>query len=155
MDEYTFCLIIISSSLFFSYSTIKSYWERFLLKYRKFQTILHMTLSNDYTTESSCHLSEDGKTIKISYNRLGKTYDLYLPYSTSLSSKMNKTRVYVIRKGSTENNDEELIEEEITQQPGIKYYITADDLGAEKICVRTKGEDKKETIYRDRDPILF
>lgn len=146
MDEYTFGLIIISSGVFFAYPTIKSYWDQFLLKYRKFKTILHMTLSNDYTTESSCHLSEDGKTIKISYNRLGKTYNLYLPYSVSLASKMNRIRVYAVREGH---------EEEITQQPGIKYYITAEDLGADKICLRTKGENKQETIYYSRDPIVF
>jgi len=101
-----------------------------------------MTLSDDFITESAFTLGQNEQTAEIVYNRLGKSYKLIVPFSRSLSSTMNKCRLYLV----SENK-----EIDITQQPGIPYLVSASQLGGTKIIARFRSGDEK-TFFADEIP---
>lgn len=65
-------------------------------------------------------------SLVIEYNYVGKKYKVYLPYDDSLEVDMTQLEVYLIKADGVEC---------ITQQPGIPYMITPDNLGGSSIRV--------------------
>ena len=59
----------------------------------------------------------------LEYRHLNRMYQVYLPYSRRNLAKHVCRRVFLIRR---ENDTEKLIE--LSQQPGIKYFVTARQL---------------------------
>jgi len=118
----------ITDSLYYIYKEISGLIEKYELKYKKFCTVLRLSLSDDFINDSSFQLNDNNKCAIIKYNRLGKTYKLYVPYSIQISSKMNRFKAYL----KMENEDEI----EITQQPGIMYMLSAEDLGGKEIIFK-------------------
>ncbi len=87
-------------------------------------------------------ICDNRKVAILQYERLGQTYRVYLPYNFNLSTKMAGHRAFL-------KKDSKLID--ITQQAGIKYLVTAQDLAGEYIEIRYR----EGTIrFYGNDPVL-
>lgn len=82
----------------------------------------------------------------ISYQRLGKTYNLLIPYSSKSVAQMAELRAYM--------NYEDGKSVEITQQPGVPYLISAKILGVSSITLHNLGNDKSR-IYTGKELPFF
>lgn len=90
-------------------------------------------------------LNKFGKTATIQYARLGNNYNLTIPYNRKSGIKDRKYRVFIRYP-----NEMELIE--ITQQPGVKYFVSGSMLGADKVVIENI-ETMEQTDY-DVDSII-
>lgn len=95
------------------YNKIKHYWE--IWKHT------HILLSTNKIDHSKDTFKSYGSYAVITYSRLGRIYDIYIPYDR----KYKNTLDLKIIKDDQEIN--------IKQQPGIPYFVTADTLGVDKI----------------------
>jgi hypothetical protein len=77
-------------------------------------------------------INDTGKSASIKYTRYGKSYILNIPYDRSRISSMSSYTVYLIKNNQRIN---------ITQQSGIPYLVTADELGGNSIEVETIDGD--------------
>ena len=71
----------------------------------------------------------------ITFNRLGKIDNVYVPYNRRNSSIMLTKNIYLVKKG------EKTL---LNQNPGIPFMVSASDLGGEEILV----EDKEGNIIK-------
>ena len=114
--------IIILSGLIFGITYIGLYKNN--TKTMILKTILNQMLKKDLETDFK--INETGKSAILKYSRYGKTYILNIPYKREFLTKMNNTKVFLVK--NNQNID-------ITQQPGIPYMINAEMLGGDKILV--------------------
>jgi hypothetical protein len=142
MDRYIATSIFITNIIGIISFIVFYNWKWIKTKYNKCKTVYTLINSDNFTTGSEFQLHPNGKSAIITYNRYGKNYHLYVPYSGMIATEMNRFRAYLIKDSSDKKGKKE---EEITQQPGIPYMITASDLGGEKIIFR----------YRDRREVEF
>ena len=77
-------------------------------------------------------------SLMIEYNYVGKKYKVYLPYDDKLEVDMAQLEVYLVRADGVEC---------ITQQPGLPYMITPDNLGGSVIeVVNQDSEVSKDFV---------
>lgn len=128
-----FNILYLSTFLGFSY---------FIYKYNVLKRIyLIYKISNDLgsissNTETVVKINDLNTIITITYDRYGSKYSINLPYNRSLVSKMAGSKVY-LEKGK------EMVD--ITQQPGISYFVNASMLGSNTIYVHKGTEIHKFT----------
>lgn len=83
------------------------------------------------------------KYASIIYSRNGAPQIINIPYDPSLRRPGNRFRVNLISENKTED---------ITHQPGIPYFCTADELGGTKYTITDKFDDNVIHEY-DKDSI--
>ena len=81
-------------------------------------------------------INETGKSANLTYNRLGTDYILLIPFDRKKIVDMSQFKVELLRY------DKDSVD--ITQQPGIPYMITAEQLGGYAIKVTNH---ESEIIY--------
>ena len=90
---------------------------------------------NKTLESSNCSftLNETGKSATITYKRLGTPHMVHVPYSSLLQSKsvIKDVKVFLLK------GDEKI---DITQQPGVRYLVSAHMLGGKAMMV-TDNED--------------
>lgn len=84
------------------------------------------------------------KLCRLSYERFGNKYNLFLPYDSSKVSYFNNFQVYL------RNNSNEHIN--ITQQPGIPYLLTAKQMGGNCYLIIDK---LNSATYETEDPPMY
>ena len=127
------------SSIFYWYRiTIYRYYEQIL----KVIDIIKSLMGKNIDT-----FKHDHNVAKITYNRFGKEYNVYIPYN-----KKNNKRIKVFAKIPLEildlDNQDKFEMVEITQQLGIPYMVTPNILGAEYIEVIENGIRKNNKIIK-------
>ena len=107
--------------------------------YRKYKYMIG--LLNNTSIPSNINptvVVEDGHMV-IHYTYQNEKYKLFVPYNQSMVAK---TAQYVVV-----GTNEEGKEIPLTQQPGVPYVVTPDDLGLQNITVYDLDEDEKRIYY--------
>lgn len=86
--------------------------------------------------KANFNLNKGGKTATIQYTRLDNTYKLTIPYNRRNGIKDKKYRVYVRYE-----DDTEMVE--ITQQPGVPYFVNGSMLGASQVIIENIDTSEK------------
>lgn len=96
-------------------------------------------LTGKYTSELPV-INGTSRSMTLTYERNGVKYRLTVPFARSIISEMMGKRVYLV------TNNEKI---EITQQPGVPYLVTAQDIAGlgSKIIV----EDIENEVISDVD----
>ncbi len=76
----------------------------------------------------SYDIGDNRRFVRIRYRKDDRDHFLYLPYKSRYLTQMTESRVFAV---SEEN------EFEITQQPGIPYMVSCNDLGVREIQIRS------------------
>lgn len=84
------------------------------------------------------------KTIHIYYDYLGKEYLVILPYNKSKLVEMCKYNFIAVY----DNNNQV----EITQQPGVPYLVSSEEIECKEIIVRNNDADVKYVYKKDKVP---
>jgi len=142
-----------------------TFWYRYLIKeyiqyFIDIYNIIKMLHGHQITNEDTFIPSKDYKFAEIKYKRKGKWYSIYVPYDKKILGITKK--VHAVYESDIENLDKKLDKEknqykiDITQQPGIPYLVTANNIGAKSIqisygCRRRKKVD----IFLGDDQILI
>lgn len=126
----------------FAYIVCKDYFNEKYLIIRSYiirKIVSYISQEKDRT--KSFFLNKGGKTATIKYFKLGKEYNLIVPYDRRLSTKHRHYKVKAIMP------DGNAID--ITQQSGIPYFISGGLLNAEKVIVY-KGEKQEKVLDNDQ-----
>ena len=91
----------------------------------------------DSSSASSFEISDNNKSVSLTYSRMGKKQILNIPYETRTRRITNKIKVYLI-KGNEEVD--------ITHQPCIPYLCTAEQLGGDNYKIVSKDSDN-DLVY--------
>jgi hypothetical protein len=83
---------------------------------------------------SQASLNETGRSLCITYDRVGKTYHFNVPFSRQLMVRSVGLKVYLIQESGSELD--------ITQQPGLPYLVTAEMLGGTGLKIVHNGQKK-------------
>ena len=75
----------------------------------------------------------------LTYQRRGRDYKVYIPYQRKLIPPMGSTTVYLTTAGDKIN---------ITQQPGVPYLLTANEMGGSQFLL---VDENSEHLYVDGD----
>lgn len=115
----------------------------YIYKYRDIITlyIKYLILKRPSIPESQL-ISPD--VIKISYSFKSRIYSVYLPLHKTSYSNMN-IKYHLINKGTTDVD--------ITQQPGIEYYINSRMLGGSSI-VSKKFDEIVDDYALEQIPVI-
>lgn len=136
--EYIFAFIgLIISLVSYYQEKIKSYLGSLLLK-------CMMSIMFETTESKENDLSIDKNIATINYTHNKKEYKFYLPYD-SIAAKTRSKRVFAIKEDGSEIN--------ITQQPGLPYLLTCNDLNVLRIEVRGRDQTVLK-IYQNDDKII-
>lgn len=157
-------IVIISSSLFYFRRSIKSYFTTLFVK-----AIFKIAVEDPKEEKvSNFSLNKEKTVATISYQHNNKEYKVYLPYD-SINARIKSKRVYAtfskqVQIDSLTDDNYDIIEEikelnndidlNITQQPGLPYFITCADLGADRIEVRMVDNEVIKQ-YRGFDKIIL
>jgi len=78
-------------------------------------------------------------SMHLQFQHEGKTHSIYLPWNESLIRKMQRRKVYLLKRNNVSQSDTNLSNTytriDISQKPGIPYLLSAKDLGGEKIII--------------------
>lgn len=136
--EYIFAFIgLIISLVSYYQEKIKSYLGSLLFK-------CMMSIMFETTESKENDLSIDKNIATINYTHNKKEYKFYLPYD-SIAAKTRSKRVFAIKEDGSEIN--------ITQQPGLPYLLTCNDLNVLRIEVRGRDQTVLK-IYQNDDKII-
>lgn len=80
-------------------------------------------------------LNQGNNTATITYKRLDNNHNIIVPYNRRQSNRTRNLKVF------SENNKGERTN--ITQQPGIPYFISGKMLGSDKIIVKDTLNNKE------------
>jgi hypothetical protein len=94
-------------------------------------------LIGEKNTPTGFILGANRRFVKISYERNGNMCHLYVPYSSSLISKQTGIKVILLKR----DINGEINEEDITQQPGIPYFVTPAMLGGISAKIIRHGKE--------------
>lgn len=84
-------------------------------------------------------LNKGNKTATITYQRLGKSYNLTVPYDRRAGNQARNKKVYIQIEG-----DDELID--ITQQPGIPYLVSGQMLNAKNVIIKNMSTNQEKFL---------
>lgn len=104
------------------------------------------TDSNDNKINNKYELDKKNNISIITYMYENKEYKLYIPYKYNRRLKTKK--IYAVYSNADDNFNITK-EVEITQQIGMPYVVTADNLGAEMILVKNLSGKILETYISD------
>lgn len=91
------------------------------LYFRRQRLLLAVTLlSHVLKKPQTVHFTEGPGFAIITYTRRGRSYNVYLPYHRRRAAHDGNFKVYLLREDKRVD---------ITQQPGIPYFVTAEELG--------------------------
>nr|QBK90134.1 MAG: uncharacterized protein LCPAC102_00440 [Pithovirus LCPAC102] len=135
--------------------------------YNKYNMIIPYT---DLIIKSNIEIIEDdtidivNDMATITYKRFNKTHKLFIKYDKLLAMNRSKKVIALYEKKIITNNEDddisknqeiiEISEKDITQQPGIPYFITANDINATSIEVRTRAGIVIKHFINDENIIL-
>jgi len=85
------------------------------------------TLAESKKTVASFAVNDSDLSASIIYERMGSQYILMVPYSRKYIASMTQFRVELLRYNKEPLN--------ITQQPGIPYIVSSEDLGGSAIKI--------------------
>lgn len=128
------------------YSFFKSIWDKLYTNYTKVKhlIVLYKTITTEVSiAPSSLPFKIVGNHAVLCYTRLNKEYKLYVPYNRMKSLSSDITALLV--KNGKEIN--------ITQQPGIPYLVSANDLGGEKIILTNNITGSSFDYFDDKIPM--
>jgi len=94
-----------------------------------------------YPITTQFRLTPNRQVAEISYVRIEHPYRVWVPYDRHLAGRSIGHTATLIRDNEEIN---------ITQQPGIPYLVTAEDLGGSEIRIQTRNA---VFVYRGSDPI--
>lgn len=134
MNYYILLVGLPVGYLLWKYSRLVYYLYYFIRYY------LRSTASNSSPPSSSYELLPGSSVIKISYLRHGENFSVYLPYHRSSISEWSGKKVYVKVGDKLQ---------EITQQPGIPYFVTSKDFNGNRILVTTSEGDLTPLVSFD------
>ncbi len=77
------------------------------------------------STTSHCSINNSGLSMSVTYTRVGRDKLLNIPYRSDMKEKMRMWTVYLISDTNKPRN--------ITQEPGIPYICTPEQLGGKEI----------------------
>jgi len=90
--------------------------------------------------------------VKVPYVDRGSTYKLITKYDPSIVRKTRKYRVIAHYLCSTK--DDSYYNEDFTQQPGMSYNITGNDIKASKILIHNTRDDSVIEYPLDKKIVL-
>lgn len=94
-------------------------------------------------------INDTGCSASITYNHVGKSYLVNVPFKSSLTNAMMPLRA-VLHKLL---NDKKTVKEiDITQEPGIPYMVCAGDLGGSKIVISNSFTGQSMTFETFESP---
>lgn len=114
--------IVTGACLYQGYKYGKRYFESYVMK--KVMEELDRRLKEEENEEMFKPMHKNSAMLKIRHG--GKSHSIYVPYDRKKSTRMLRKKVFLIRDGKRVN---------ITQKPGIKYLVSAKDLGGELIII--------------------
>lgn len=115
----------------------KLYIDRLLLK--ALMTVMQYKQRLNETETSFTNISSR-KLCRITYNRFGNKYNLFMPFNPAKATDMNRFKVY-LRNNANEHID-------ITQQSGIPYLFSAKEMGGNCYLIR---DEVSGTNYETED----
>lgn len=145
MDTYTICGIsgvcIIGLACYKGLICVPEYIKN---KYNQTKTIIGLMrkLSVKSNEKPSIDIYDEGRAF-INYEYCNNTYKIMIPFNRSYVAKMCEFQVYLIDEHGKEIN--------ITQQPGIPYLNSAEDLGGKLIRITNEGTGAFH--YYDESPM--
>lgn len=155
MDYQTYVIgtVVFSSLIGISYykglfSKITSWVHTKNQKIKMIMSLIDV-LNNTQNTKSnpaSFFVNDTDVSATISYERMGTKYILFVPYSREHVAQMTQFNVELLRDGKDSLN--------ITQQPGIPYLVSANDLGGYAIKV-TNEDNNTVYTYEHEDPPMY
>jgi len=84
--------------------------------------------------------------ICIPYKYHGVEYNIYVPFSRSLRRKMINSKILLLKEGGQE--------EELVQQPGCCFLVTASMLGGQSVKIINTDTGKEKIFEGDDIPIF-
>jgi len=147
-------LVIISKVLesFESYRQIKAIFRNVKTA---LDTFAGIKSSSDYgKSTSKVVLNSKRKSASVMCERMGKKYMLTLPYRSELATRLANYKMILIKEQNGQKT-----EYDVTLPPGILYSFSAEDLGGDKLILRSpdnvdkgffsKNEVPSETLLRE------
>lgn len=135
---FTIPMAIISYYLFQRYR--KPIWNKCL---EAFISIMVGVGTRIFTTKNNVQVEK--RYVCIPYKYHGVDYKINVPFSRSLRRKMINSKVVLLKDGSPE---------ELVQQPGCCFLVTASMLGGQSIKI-INTDTGKETIFEGDDIPVF
>lgn len=111
------------------------------------QKVVDKVLEN-YPPPKSSHsieISENGRSLIMSYTHLGRDYKLFLPYNRRATIPMAQYKASL--------NKRDGLNIDITQQPGIPYLVTPEDLGGDSITILNRDNGVQYTFGSSQTPL--
>lgn len=139
MDTVSIAWFVFFSGIavFFAHRT----WKKYRLYIgSKILLSLYKVLSNN---KKESYMNDNGKVICITYTRLGKEYKVNIPYRKDIITKMNRSTIFL-------STDKFLVN--VTQQPGVPYFLKAQELGGDHYIIRSSEDDTDTFLSPDEIP---
>lgn len=90
----------------------------------------------DSQQNSGTVVQVNGEALSITYPIAGRKCQFHLEYNRSRYKQMQEWKVYLVYNSKRQKP------KDITQEPGIPYHFTAEQLGGEKIMAQHKQNNK-------------
>lgn len=119
--------------------------------YDKITSVIRAVFNLAVNEQKTLNIRDEVKSMTLIYERLGKCYNLTVPYNREKIANSIGKRVYLVKTEKDENGKERDIYTEITHQPGIPYFVCAREMGGYKFAIKDIDD---ELTYTDDIPEL-
>lgn len=136
---YTGAVLALVGVAWYYSDTINTVLKRIKIMYNLAQSM------DRPTTPVTLTISDTDETALLTYNRLNTQYTVSLPYNRRKVASMNQFTVHLLYKNQGPLN--------ITQEPGIPYIVSANQLGGVAIEVIDSDTGNKVTYSGDQIPM--
>ena len=137
--------VVIGVSIYYS-NMIKSIYEWYTIKKNTLMILSKMlsSIKEDKNKKYGITVNDSDMSANIIYNHLAKDYIINVPYNKKKILSMLSLYV-VLNKNGEEIN--------ITQQPGIPYLLTGEQLGGDNIIITNMDSGKIYNYGNDKPPL--